>query len=742
MKSPTCHAWSRRVMHRLAATTFIISSTAVHALPTAVDSFLTGGSDYATGLQNLVGQGPTATGFTGSWLPAFGGAQSPDVIESGLTFSTVPSAGGGIEYPLGGGGRAGRLLTIPYGDASSGVVYYGAMVQLDTLGTGYRGLELHTGSFDDNGSNRRLQIVIGEGGTGAPADHFGVRVNGNNSVGFIGDLGLIDTNVNFFIVKIAFSTTANADVVSIWRNPTDLSSEGLSGSANFVSTGLDFAFDRVSVARFTGGDGFKADEFRIGNSWTDVTTAPNLADTDSDGLLDSYEQVIIDFNLTDAVTNLSHVKGPGDAPTTSDFDSDGSTDAQEFTRGTVPTNPDTDGDQLMDGPETNTGIYVNASNTGTNPLDTDSDDDGLQDGVEVTVYSTNPLLSDTDSDGENDSLEVVQGSNPNDPTSFALALGIANVDGVRDDALYSTPLALQTVNTEFGDNFSEWNAGYAYVNAGKLYLLFTGNLENNFNKLQIFIDSKSGGSSTFTSAGNDGAGVMNGMKFDEAFAPDYHLIARRGSGRFDLDFANLAVPNFNSHGNVLANSDSGSGFTGTGVANAFPIRVGYNGGNIFGIVGGTGAADPLAAAEVDTGLELCINLADLGSPTGPIKVMILQTSNNHDFVSNQSLGGLPAGFGNLGAPANNKDFSTYAGDQFFSVGLEPVQFLAGNSQFRFTARGLTTGVNYFVQEGIQLNDFMDIPGSEFTAEGPVKVVTLPVTPGTVPREFFRVRSVP
>ena len=568
-----------------------------------------------------------------------------------------------------------------------------------------------------------------------------VRLFNNNSNGFAGDLGAGDTNVNFFVGKITFSTTAGQDEISLWRNPSNLASEAGSGAALFSKSGFDLQIDRVSLARFNGADGLKADEIRFGTSWTDVTTPVNGADTDGDGLPDSYEQVLIDANPSDAVTNLTHVKGPANFPATSDFDNDASSDAQEYARVTNPNNPDSDGDGLMDGPETGTGTFVSASNTGSNPLVADTDGDSLRDGPEVNNYLTNPNLPDTDNDGESDGLEVVQGSNPLDPASVAATLGIAVVDGTRDDALYSTPLAVQTVDTEFGDNASEWNAGYAYVNAGKLYLLFTGNLQNNFNKLEIFIDSKSGGSSTFTSAGNDVAGVMNGMIFDNGFAPDYHLIARRGSGKFDLDFANLATPAFASYLDVFGGFDFGSGFTGTGT-NTLPIRVGYDGSNSAGIIGGTAAADQVAAAAVTTGLELCIDLADLGSPTGPIKVMLLQCSGDHNYVSNQSLGGLPAGYGNLADPANTKNFSTYPGDQFFNVDPSPVHLLTGNTAIRFTANGLTTGVNYVVQESTTLASFTDVPGSEFTATGPIQVITLPVSPGTDPKHFFRTKSVP
>ncbi len=85
--------------------------------------------------------------------------------------------------------------------------------------------------------------------------------------------------------------------------------------------------------------------------------------------------------------------------------------------------------------------------------------------------------------------------------------------------------------------------------------------------------------------------------------------------------------------------------------------------------GGTGceAADQAAAIAVTTGLELSIDLADIGNPAGPIKIMVLQNNDNHDFLSNQTLGGLPVGTGNLGSPANTVDFSSIPGDQFFVI---------------------------------------------------------------------------
>ena len=271
--------------------------------------------------------------------------------------------------------------------------------------------------------------------------------------------------------------------------------------------------------------------------------------------------------------------------------------------------------------------------------------------------------------------------------AFAVAavIGIASfgsataqtIDGTLD-ASYGPALAVQTVETGFGDNSNEWNAAYACMTNNTLSLMFTGNLEANFNKLEIFIDSSDAvTSNVFTSAGNDGAGVMDGMTFDTGFSADYHIIARRGNAgfdKFDLDFAQLGPSASASFYEDIGGgiNDNFSAVTGTGV-NSNPIAVGFNNSNTGGIGGNEGAmADEAAARSVTTGLELSIDLADLGNPTGPIRVMLLQNNDTHDFLSNQTLGGLAVGTGNLGSPASSIDFSTLGGDQFFVVNPKPI----------------------------------------------------------------------
>ena len=257
------------------------------------------------------------------------------------------------------------------------------------------------------------------------------------------------------------------------------------------------------------------------------------------------------------------------------------------------------------------------------------------------------------------------------------------VDGTRD-AVYGSALAVQTVNTQFGDNFSEWNAGYGRIVSGRLYLMLTGNLEANFNKLEIFIDSKAGGQGVFDSSGNDNAQRMDGLVFDPGFTADYHVIVRRGTDsgneRFDVDFANLGAQTASGYIDILGGLD-GSGMTGTGV-NAAPILIGYNNSNVAGVGGGTGAADQTAARAVSTGMELGISLSDLMYTGGPIRVIVGQNGGGHDFWSNQFLAGLPAPQGNLGGDEMGAftgegavDMTHFAGNQYFTVVPEPASIV-------------------------------------------------------------------
>ncbi len=154
-----------------------------------------------------------------------------------------------------------------------------------------------------------------------------------------------------------------------------------------------------------------------------------VTDTDGDGLPDAFETA-----HTTPASATALVPG-------ADLEPDGLTNLQEYQRGTLPRDADTDNDTLNDGPEltgvgtrpatdplkadtdadthndgveTNTGIWVSTTDRGTNPTKTDTDADGLSDTAEnntgtfvsETNTGTHPLKRNTDGDNAEDWYET------------------------------------------------------------------------------------------------------------------------------------------------------------------------------------------------------------------------------------------------------------------------------------------------------------------------------------------------
>jgi hypothetical protein len=276
------------------------------------------------------------------------------------------------------------------------------------------------------------------------------------------------------------------------------------------------------------------------------------------------------------------------------------------------------------------------------------------------------------------------------------------LDGSRAGDSYGAALSVQTVQTEFGDNLSELNAGYARASTSSnmLRLVLTGNLETNFNKLNIFIDSQAGGQNqilpdtnnggvnpgsfndgifdNYSGVGAGGSGNGPGFIFDAGFNADYVLINRNDASKFDFNFLSIgndliAEETFDIFGGTNEGSNSSVGASGIGVA--------FDNSNAAGILGGTGAADAAAAQAVQTGLELWIPLSAIGNPGVGDTILISAHINgsNHDFLSNQSLGGFTPVQGNLGGDGAGTfngdvsliDLNNFSGNQYFSVTVVP-----------------------------------------------------------------------
>ncbi|GIV17495.1 MAG: hypothetical protein KatS3mg022_2930 [Armatimonadota bacterium] len=250
------------------------------------------------------------------------------------------------------------------------------------------------------------------------------------------------------------------------------------------------------------------------------------------------------------------------------------------------------------------------------------------------------------------------------------------------DPVYQV-LAVQNTQTGFGDsnlgqvdyaNGSELDVAYGTYHSGWLYLLLAGNLESNFNKLEIFFDTRPGGQNRLRGdnpdvdfnglnrMGDDGSG--NGLTFDPDFEADFWVGVTGGGSPYRL-YANYAELGSPGLGLYLGNTGAASDGALVDGSNPFGIRVTINNSNAGGVTAGTGAGN---GADVMTGVELAIPLSALGNPTTPyIKVSAFINGVGHDYLSNQVLAGIGGG-GNLGEP-RQVNFGNIPGNQYF---LAPV----------------------------------------------------------------------
>lgn len=260
-------------------------------------------------------------------------------------------------------------------------------------------------------------------------------------------------------------------------------------------------------------------------------------------------------------------------------------------------------------------------------------------------------------------------------------LGAAHAQPVIDgsyDAIYGAPMAVQNTQTNFGDatwglvdycDGSELDQVFAYRDSTHLYLFIAGNLESNFNKLEIFIDSRPGGQNRLDGVQPDtdfgalprmaGTGIGDGLTFDAGFEADFWFSMTGGGLALYALYANFGeIGTLN--GQWLG---EGVALNGTLInSNNLGVEATLNNSNTLGVTAGTG---PDNGAGVNTGMEWKIPLSLIAASGGPIKVCIFINGQGHDFVSNQVLPGIGGG-DNLGEP-RLVNFANIPGDQFFTI---------------------------------------------------------------------------
>jgi hypothetical protein len=274
--------------------------------------------------------------------------------------------------------------------------------------------------------------------------------------------------------------------------------------------------------------------------------------------------------------------------------------------------------------------------------------------------------------------------------SFIATLGVASLanaqvvlDGALDEA-YGKPIIVQNTQTGFGNanlglidfaNGSELNAAHAMIVDGTLFLMLTGNLESNFNKLEVFIDAVPGGQNRLRSdnSGVDFNGlnrmgddpktpkVVEGLVFDEGFEADFWV---------GLTCGNSPLAVYMNYAELLTDGGGPGGYLGSGGAGLAGAQIfksglgfGLDNSNTAGVDGGAGLA---SGAGATTGVELRIPLTAIpGYTSGDLKVCVFVNGDSHNFVSNQILGPLGGG-SNLGEP-RNVNLADIPFEQFFVI---------------------------------------------------------------------------
>jgi PEP-CTERM motif len=139
------------------------------------------------------------------------------------------------------------------------------------------------------------------------------------------------------------------------------------------------------------------------------------------------------------------------------------------------------------------------------------------------------------------------------------ACGQIVVDGrlTGDEPYYGAALSVQNTNTHFGNatngdarfanGGSEIDQVFATVSGGRLFVLIGGNLESNFNKLEVFIDAVPGGVNQLNGSSlpahvdpyccgsNPPSGALqqlSGLRFDAGFEADRYLTFSNGVHAF------------------------------------------------------------------------------------------------------------------------------------------------------------------------------------------------------------------
>jgi fructan beta-fructosidase len=234
------------------------------------------GFDYTTG--NLAGKNG-GFGWSNGWMDVSGnaggtvnsgsltiGANAPNGFDARSTgnsahVNNASRAGRWLDYSANGNfSRAGYLNASGNLGAAGKTLYISFLQQPNSTAQFYE-FEFHRGDLGDGGR-------IGGIGNDLPAATT-VNFRAPNSVQT--PLGLGDTNVNFYIVRIDYH--GGNDDVTVYRNPTGQNEADNEPALTMLGV-ADMSFNGISFGAYLNGVTVNHDEVRLGSTWASVLGNP------------------------------------------------------------------------------------------------------------------------------------------------------------------------------------------------------------------------------------------------------------------------------------------------------------------------------------------------------------------------------------------------------------------------------------------------------------------------------------
>ena len=288
-----------------------VAPRAAHATLIASDPFLIGSSPAAgeytvAELAGATLQNPTVLGFSGTWKNGTTATGTWQASATGLSYANYTDAtGGGAWYNSTFNTQERRVYrslasTAP---SSTTVYYFSGLLRLDSnadlTGMSVAGFVRNntltdTQFFNQNDARDLEGLMWGFQGNGETIDLIlRHRYDPNPNTGNQGQQMLVDVlesdvevgDTYFLVMKLEKDlygtiTTGN-DLVSIWINPDDVSSELAAGAPDFTS--VDFAISsagniqQLVFAQNYFGNRVSYDELRYGTAWADVVPVEPVA---------------------------------------------------------------------------------------------------------------------------------------------------------------------------------------------------------------------------------------------------------------------------------------------------------------------------------------------------------------------------------------------------------------------------------------------------------------------------------